>query len=291
MIESARGAWGGAAVLALVLSMGITWRIQEQRPLTNAGREAQSRSNLIAAVSKRPVFSFGFRNFLADITWLEAVQVAGNARMTPSEYDRLYDLLNIVSAFDPKFEFPYLLGGLVLGESPGHAREALRVLESGMAQYPRNWRFPFYIGFTYYFSLGDPEAAGKSMAEAARLTGSPAYLAGLASRMMSEARKPAVALSMLETIARQESDPMRRAVLERRIREVVVERDLQMLEQAMETYRGKTGGYPAKLEDLVREKIIATVPVEPHGGNYLIMHGGKVRSDRVARRLRVFRTQ
>ncbi|NJD62983.1 MAG: hypothetical protein FIA93_09755 [Deltaproteobacteria bacterium] len=211
--------------------------------------------------------------------------------MTHADYDRLYQLLNVTANFDPKFEIPYLLGGLILGESPSHAREAIRFLERGKAHFPADWRFPSYVGYTYYFSLGNAEAAGRSMAEAARLPGTPVYMAGLASRMLSEARNPAAALSMLKTIAQQERDSTRRAVLERRIREVAVERDLQMLEQAVETYRGKTGVYPAKLEDLVRERILAAIPVEPNGGKYLVMQGGKVRSDRVAQRLRVFRSQ
>jgi len=48
--------------------------------------------------------------------------------MTHWDYDRLYELLVVVSNFDPKFEIPYLLGGLILGESPPHAPKALHVL-------------------------------------------------------------------------------------------------------------------------------------------------------------------
>jgi hypothetical protein len=269
--------------------MGFSWQFLEQRPLSASGSERPSHPGLIAAVSKRPAFSFGFQNFLADIAWLEAVQVAGNMKMATADYDRLFGLLNVTANFDPRFEIPYLLGGLILGESQEHAHEALQVLARGMAHHPADWRFPFYIGYTNYFSLGEPEAAGKSMASAARLPGSPAYLPGLASRMLSEARKPETALSLLTAIARQETDPSRQAVLERRIREITAERDLQMLEQAVERFREKTGGYPEKLQDLVREGIIETIPAEPHGGNYLIMQGGKVRSDRVAKRLQVFR--
>ena len=165
--------------------------------------------------------------------------------MTAAEYDRLYALLNVEADLDPKFEVPYLLGGLVLGESPQHGREALRVFERGKVTHPADWRFPFYIGFTHYFSLGDALAGGGAMAEAARLPGSPAYLPGLASRMLSEAREPEAALRLLEPIVRQESDPARRAVLERRIREVTVERDLQALERAVDIVPGEDGGRPA----------------------------------------------
>jgi len=178
-----------------------------------------------------------------------------------------------------------------LGESPDHGNEALRVLGRGKAEFPTDWRFPFYLGFTHYFSLGDGIAGGRAMAEAARLPGSPTYLPGLASRMLSEAREPEAALALLETILRQENDPARRAVLERRIREVTVERDLQALERAVESYREKMGAVPRELSDLVRAGILSGIPEEPTGGRYLMDPGGKVRSDRVSQRLRVFQSR
>ena len=288
MNEASRGAWGWAAILALLISIGFSWRLLPLRSLQGSGREAPERAGLLSAVSRRPEFAFGFRNVLADIAWLQAVQVAGNLKLTPTEYDRLYALLNVEADLDPKFEMPYLLGGLVLGESTPHAQKALHVLGRGKEQYPADWRFPFYMGFTHYFSLGDGIAGGRAMAEAARLPGSPAYLPGLASRMLSEAREPEVALALLAPIVRQESDPARRAVLERRIREVTVERDLQRLERAVNTYREKTGAVPESLPDLVREGILEGIPSEPNGGRYVVDRGGKVHSDRGAQRLQVF---
>jgi hypothetical protein len=288
MTRSSRGAWGWVAALGLLVSVVFSWRLLPLRALPETGREVREPQGLLASISQRPSFSFGFRNVLSDVAWLEAVQVTGNRKMTRWDYDRLYELLAVVSNFDPKFEIPYLLGGLVLGESTSHAQKALHVLGRGKEQYPADWRFPFYMGFTHYFSLGDAIAGGRAMAEAARLPGSPAYLPGLASRMLSEAREPEVALALLAPIVRQESDPARRAVLERRIREVTVERDLQTLERAVETYREKTGAVPESLPDLVREGILEGIPPEPNGGSYVIDRGGKVRSDRVAQRLQVF---
>jgi tetratricopeptide (TPR) repeat protein len=291
MNEASRGVWGWVAAFALLVSIGFSWRLLPQRALPESGREFRERPGLLAAVSRRPEFTLGFRNVLADVAWLEAVQVAGNLKMAPEEYDRLYELLNVEANFDPKFDIPYLLGGLVLGESPDHAQKALEVFERGKGEYPADWRFPFYMGYTSYFSLGETETAGKAMAEAARLPGSPAYLPGLASRMLSEAREPGAALALLETIVRQENDPARRAVLERRIREVTVERDLQALERAVERYREKSGTVPPNLSDLVRAGILSTIPEEPNGGRYLMEPGGRVRSDRVSQRLRVFQSR
>jgi len=288
MNEASRGGWGWAAAFALLVSMSFSWRLLPLRNVPESDVKAPDNRGLLASVSRRTEFSFGFRNVLADIVWLEAVQVAGNLKMTRWDYDRLYELLDVVANFDPKFEMPYLLGGLVLGESPQHGREALRVFERGKGTHPVDWRFPFYMGFTHYFSLGDGLAGGRAMSEAARLPGSPAYLTGLASRMLTEAREPEAALKLLEPIVKQESDPARRAVLERRIREVAVERDLQVLERAVERYREKMGVAPGDLSALVREGVLAAIPEEPNGGNYLLAQGGKVRSDRVSERLRVF---
>lgn len=289
MDETSRGAWGWMAAFALLVSMGMSWRLLPLRDLPESGAESPDKPGLLASVSRSPEFSFGFRNVLADVVWLEAVQSAGNLRMTPRQYDRLSELLDVVANFDPKFEIPYLLGGLVLGGSTPHARKAVRVLERGKGQFPGDWRFPFYIGFTHYFSLGDAAAGGAAMAEAARLPGSPVHLAGLASRMFSEARDPDAALAFLDTIAGQETDAARRAVLEGRRREIVVERDLQAMEKAIERYREKARVGPGKLADLVRAGLLPRIPAEPNGGRYLLGPGGVVRSDRVPERMRVFR--
>ena len=286
--DSSRRAWVYSSVFALLVSIYFSWRLLPLRAMPESGREVRERPGLLAALSQRPDFTLGFQNVLADVAWLEAVQVAGNLKMALADYDRLYELLNVEANFDPKFDIPYLLGGLVLGDSPDHTQKALEVFQRGKREFPTDWRFPFYIGYTSYFSIGETEAAGNAMAEAARLPGSPEYLPGLASRMLSEAREPGAALAMLETIVRQENDPARRAVLDRRIREVTVERDLQMLERAVEKYREKTGTIPAVLSALVSEGILSALPTEPNGGNYLLAQGGKVRSDRVSQRLRVF---
>lgn len=288
MKESSRGAWGCIAAFGLLVSMGASRHLLPLRALPDSGPQLREVPGLLAAVSRRPEFAFGFRNVMADVVWLQAVQIAGSRDLAPADYDRLYALLNVEANLDPKFEMPYLLGGLILGESPQHGEESLRIFERGEAAHPGDWRFPFYVGFTHYFSLGDAVAGGEAMAQAARLPGSPAYLPGLAARMLSEAREPNAALALLEAIARREDDPAQRAALERRIRDVTVERDLQLLEDAVRRYRQANGKVPAHLSDLVREGFLVAIPPEPNGGAYLLDRDGEVRSDRVARRLKVF---
>ncbi|GAB4365441.1 MAG: hypothetical protein Kow00128_07970 [Deltaproteobacteria bacterium] len=279
-----------APVLFLGISMLFSARIHHIRSLPPFGADREVRvEGLLAEISRRPAFAFGFRNLLGDLAWLSAVQVAGSRRMAPAEYDRLYLLLRTVGNYDPRFVVPYLLGGMVLGNSERHIPEALDILERGWKTHPNDWRFPFYIGYTRYFSLGDPLGGAQSLEAAARIPGSPSYIPLLATRMYSEGRAPETALAFLAGMIREETDPARLEQLRRRTREVIVERDIQALERAVAEYRARTGRMPEDLSDLVRERVIPKLPVEPHGGSYRLSPDGSVHSDRVSTRLKVFR--
>ena len=284
-----RIAWWGFPIVCILSSGILSSRLLVEGGAVEYGGRSIARESLVAGISRFPVFAFGFRNFLADLTWLQAVQVAGNKEMSPEDYDRLSLLLNVVANFDPRFDVPYLLGGLVLGESPAHARDALGILSRGRVQYPSDWRLPFYIGYTHYFVLRDPVEGGKAMAESARLPGAPEYLPRLAARMLAEGRNPDLALSFLTLMIGQETDAIRRKALEQRYREVLVERDLQSLEMAVAAYRASTGRNPERLADLVRNGFLASVPREPGGGSYRITPDGSVYSDRIRQRLKLWR--
>jgi hypothetical protein len=274
----------------LVASALLSSRIlQERSTFERTGEANVPQESLLLKISRNPGFAFGFRNFLGDLAWLEAVQVAGARKMTRGEYDRLYVLLQTVTNFDPRFVVPYLMGGIVLGDSPGHSREALDILDRGRKNHPADWRIPFYIGYTRYFSLGDPLEGAKALEDAARLPESPPYLPLLASRMFSEGRAPETALAFLERMVREETDPARLEILRRRIREVIVERDIQALEKAVAAYRETVRRLPGTLEELVRAGLIRRIPKEPHGGRYVLSPDGAVASNRVTARLKVFR--
>ncbi len=278
-------------VLFLVVSAIPSSRILHERALVAQTGERGVRSGgLILEISKRPAFAFGFRNFLGDLAWLQAVQAAGSRRMSRGDYDRLAVLIRIVGNLDPRFVVPYLLGGLLLGDSPDHVGDALDILEKGRNNHPADWRFPFYTGYIRYFSLGDPLEGGKALMVASRIAGSPPYLTFLSTRMLSEGKKPETALAFLRGMVREETDPARLEILRKRMREVIVERDIQFLERAVDAYRQNTGEAPATLTDLLRSGLIPRIPVEPHGGRYLLQPDGTVRSDRVTDRLKVFKS-
>jgi hypothetical protein len=283
------GAWA-APLLLFGLSVLCVRMTASGWVSTSAGGTAPSGTiRLLASASRHPSLAFGFRAAVSDAVWLKAVQVAAPFRMTEPEFLHLGLLLDTVVHFDPRFKVPYLLGGISLGESPNHAGEALKLLDLGHRQYPKDWQMLFYAGYIRYFTLGDPVGGGTMLQEAAGLPDSPPYFPFLASRMLAEGREPRTALSFLTAMLAQETDPARRARLERRIGEVAVERDLQMLEVAIGQYHTRTGRNPRVPGDLVAAGILRKVPAEPFGGRYRIAPDGSVASTTMKERLKVFR--
>jgi hypothetical protein len=87
----------------------------------------------------------------------------------------------------------------------------------------------------------------------------------------------------------QTSDENIKHVLEQRLKEVVVERDLQLLEEAISRYRKLHKRVPARLEDLVGPGLLRALPREPFGGHYLYdPQTQAVRSSEMKERLQVY---
>src|SRR4030066_1933617 len=117
----------GVPLLFLLAAALLSSRIVIDQERTLAGRENQERAksrSLLYEISRHPAFSFGFRNLFADLAWLGAGQVAGTREPTPNDYNRLALMIQTVVQFDPKFKVPYLLGGLLFGDSRARAHGA-----------------------------------------------------------------------------------------------------------------------------------------------------------------------
>jgi tetratricopeptide (TPR) repeat protein len=154
---------------------------------------------------------------------------------------------------------------------------------------PDVWRLPFYLGFNYYFEFHDDQKAANYIASASRLPGAPAYLAPFAARLYVAARDPQNAVEFLAKAYAQTTDENVKRVLEQRLKEVVVERDLQHLEEAISQYQTLYKRAPQQLEDLVGPGLLRELPHEPFGGRYVYdPRTQSVRSSAMKERLKVY---
>jgi len=231
----------------------------------------------------------GYHHLGADILWLRLIQVIGKKRNSADEYEWMYHALDVITTLDPQYAYAYYAGGVILGDLANRPDLSIRLLERGVKANPEVWNIPFLLGYNYYFLIGDPDKGAEYIMEAARRPDGPSYLPGLATRMAAEAGNPDTALAFLEARLLETHDQEMREVLAYRMKEVIIERDLHILEDAVEAYRTQHRALPVTLSDLVRAGALSSLPQEPFGGDYrLDPKTGSVSSSTHPERLRTF---
>ena len=231
----------------------------------------------------------GYHHPGADLLWLRLVQVIGKKGNSADEYEWMYHALDVITTLDPQYAYAYYAGGVTLGDLANRPDLSIRLLEKGVKANPEVWNIPFLLGYNYYFLLGDPAKGAEYIMKAASLPDGPVYLPGLATRLAAEAGSPGTALAFLEARLRETQDSEMREVLANRMKEVIIERDLFILERAVEAYRTQRRTLPATLTDLVTAGAISSLPQEPFGGDYrLDPKTGSVSSSTHPERLRTF---
>lgn len=277
-----------AALLVALISLAVSTHIfiERQRP-------AEIRTMELSYLPKGEylkVAVLGYRNVAADLIWIKALQFLGERYQTAEGYTWAYHAVDVLTDLDPDFLVAYQAAGTILGVWAGMPHESIKILTKGMKNNPEWWQLPFFIGYDYYYELHDLKNAAKYFRIASDLPGAPPYLPQLAARMTVEAGDPDAALEFLVRLHQQVQDAMLRENLERRMKEVVVERDIRILEKAISDFKVTTGTNPTALENLVAKGIIRELPKEPFGGSYQFSPtDGSVSSTGSGERLRVHR--
>jgi hypothetical protein len=97
--------------------------------------------------------------------------------------------------------------------------------------------------------------------------------------LFASAKSPQQAVEILATAYQNTTEENAKKLLELRLKIMLTERDLVLLEQAIHRYHSLHGGLPARLDDLVTTGLLKQLPQEPGGGQYVYNAGtGKVSS-------------
>lgn len=232
--------------------------------------------------------SLGYRELAADLLWLQAIQVMGERKLSEEAGHWLYQAVDRITTLDPKFVRAYEAGSHALCILVVLPEQSNRLLEKGMRHNPQEWKLPFLLGMNYYFELADDEKAAEVMALASRLPGAPESLVRLAAKLFVSAKSPQQAVELLAKVYEETSDENVRKMLEIRLKESIVERDLQILEQTISRFQANHSRRPERLENLVEPGMLRELPMEPFGGRYLYEPAtGIVRSSEVTERIRL----
>jgi len=229
--------------------------------------------------------SLGYRNLWAEILWIRTLSWFGG-HVRDADYDYLGELLQAIVRLNPRAEQAYYMAGAVLPWNTGSTRLSRPLLEQAMQHFPDDWRWPYYRGFNAYWFDHDNNEAGRLLARAASLPGSPPQVANLALRMQATAGQLNTALLFVQQLLQEKQDSHIRGHLEH-LRAVI------QTEQILRGLDARLAALPRRYNDArdlqrLREAGLRLPAVLPDGGHIEILPDGEPVSSASGKRFRVF---
>ena len=249
--------------------------VWEQREKVRSGSEA---GYIIPAEFSR-VMAIDYQGVWSDYQFLKIITFYGGriqSQQELSEEDWRYIIhgLETVTDLDPYFMDAYLFAESLLAWETNKVEEANDFLIKGMSHI-EHWRLPFYVGCNYLLFLQDYANAAEYLKKASRLPDSPDFLATLAARLDYYAGKSDTAILFLSGLLAETSEPRLRQRLEKRMLALQRATDI---EKSLQQFKNEHGRMPTVWEELVNKGTIDTLPLDPYGGEWVLLENGRVYS-------------
>jgi len=169
--------------------------------------------------------SLGYNQVVADLLWIQTISYFGGHFLSDQEYPWLAHILNLIIDLDPRFDFPYYFGGIVLSMEASQLDNANKILARGMEAYPEKWEYPFYIGFNHYYHEENLSEALPYIERAAILPKSPDFVRSMVRTLHRKTGKSETSLQFFREALRNTTDEMLRKKISEKIQEIVAERE------------------------------------------------------------------
>jgi len=228
--------------------------------------------------------TFGYEGLVADLIYIWSIQYYSNYQIQDRyEYlDQIYR--RVIAELDPHFIDPYLVGSMIMSVEANRDDLALKLLDAGTRNNPREWILPFQAGFLCYNKLHDYACARDNFQRAQAIPGAPAPARRLFAEMYNRLGDKRTSLKYWAEIHDTADSGYVRQVSWMHVHDLRLEVDLDDLNALVQRYRESHGSLPGSLRDLVRAGLLDAVPVDPDGNPYTLSpETGIVRSQ--ARRL------
>ncbi len=166
--------------------------------------------------------SLGYKELVADMVWLSAVQYYGDYRAGNHDLAYFKGLTEITTSLDPHFIFVYIFGALVVCEDREAFTEGMEILRTGMANNPDSWELPFEIGFLNYIDRADFDMAARYFDLASRMPGRPDYVKRFAAFLYDKAGHNETSIKMWEELKTQSDEQYLKDLADRYIQKLKV---------------------------------------------------------------------
>ena len=225
--------------------------------------------------------SLGYTGLMADIYWTRTVQYfGGKHKARSSRYDLLPPLLEITTELDPKLVVAYKYGSLFLAQPPregaGLPDLAVEFVEKGIRENPDDWQLYYHLGFIHFIERQDYKAASQAFERGSKVPGAHPWMKVMAAAMAQYGGERDVARRLWEYIYESSEDEFIRQNAAKRLRALNVDDAIVALEQAVETYRQRTGRLPQSWQELIQAGYVRGLPIDPLGLPLKLKSDGRI---------------
>lgn len=225
--------------------------------------------------------SLGYSGLLAGVYWTRAVQYyGGRQRQAAPRYDLLYPLLDITTDLDPHLIIAYQFGSVFLSQKPpvgaGQPDQAVALVEKGIRANPDYWQLYYTLGFIHFWDRKDYKAAEQAFRKGAENPHALYWMKVMAASMAARANDPNTAILLWKGIYESVEDKMVRSNAVEHINALLVDRDITELERRIAIFRERTGRLPSDWPDMIRERLLGGIPIDPTRHPYKLMPDGTV---------------
>ena len=226
------------------------------------------------------ILTLDFQGVAADLLFLKTISFMGlkigeHGELTHSEWQRINDMLYLITELDPMFWDPYLFGEMMLTWQAGMVEDANKLLLKATNERPQDYRPWYYLGFNAYYFQGKSDVAAYYFRKAAQYSEAPLYIKGLASRFSLYGNQTALGINFLSDLLQHTNDPKIIRYLSKRLEAL---KRIFFLEQKVSAFKKKYGRRPSSLNELIEVGLLEEIPEDPYGGQFVILENGRIYS-------------
>lgn len=223
------------------------------------------------------VSHFGFKNILADLYWIRAIQdfVAWNGKEL-----FFLDYFRNISALDPRFEHPYLFAiwTIPLDRNDLERLDKVAVIaDRGIALIPESWKIPYHLGTQYFLFTKSYTKAKEYLRIAAEKKDAPlgVYL-NYSSFVINDVKGYRASYDLVKVIYDNTDDATLKKVIEIGLQKEMLN---TLIERGIVAYKTTKGIYPKTIDDLTKENLVSlpesftnafTVTINRYNGSFKI---------------------
>jgi hypothetical protein len=187
--------------------------------------------------------------------------------------------MSIALTLDPRLTVVPTGGSILLSEpnpiGAGRPDQAVELLQQAIAVKHDDWQLYASLGFVYYWYLRDYTHASQVYLEGSQYSGAPIWMKGMAARIAELGGSRDTSVMVWSEIYQTASEPRARENAKQHLMALHAQADIEELQRIVDNYRGHIPRLTS-LRDLVEDRVLPAVPVDPAGYEYVLDGSGVV---------------